>query len=207
MIGGAKVSTKLEVLKNLISRVDVLVLGGGMANTFLLADRIEVGASLVERDMVAMAKDISFLAGKRQCNLVLPCDFVLAKRLEAGVETRIAGPGDVGPDEMILDVGPKSIAAARSALLKCKTVVWNGPMGAFEVKPFDDSTNQLAKVVADASGPTGIMSVAGGGDTLSALANAGVSAHFSYISTAGGAFLEWLEGRNLPGVEALRRKA
>ena len=207
VIGGAKVSTKLEVLKNLISRVDVLVLGGGMANTFLLSDGIEVGASLVERDMVAMAKDISLLAGKRQCNLVLPCDFVLAKRLEAGVETRIAGPGDVGPDEMILDVGPKSIAAARSALLKCKTVVWNGPMGAFEVKPFDDSTNQLAKVVADASGPTGIMSVAGGGDTLSALANAGVSAHFSYISTAGGAFLEWLEGRNLPGVQALLRKA
>ena len=207
VIGGAKVSTKLKVLKNLISRVDVLVLGGGMANTFLLADRIEVGASLVERGMVAMANDISFLAEERQCDLVLPRDFVLAKRLEAGVVTRIAGPGDVGPDEMILDVGPKSISAARSALLECKTVVWNGPMGAFEVKPFDDATNQLAKVVADASGSTGIMSVAGGGDTLSALANAGVSAHFSYISTAGGAFLEWLEGRSLPGVEALRRKA
>ena len=207
VIGGAKVSTKLEVLKNLISRVDVLVLGGGMANTFLLADGIEVGASLVEGGMVEMANDISLLAGERQCDLVLPCDFVLARRLEAGVETRIGSPGDVGPDEMILDVGPRSIAAAASKLLKCKTVVWNGPMGAFEVKPFDDSTNQLAKVVADASGPTGIMSVAGGGDTLSALANAGASAHFSYISTAGGAFLEWLEGRSLPGVEALRRKA
>ena len=208
VIGGAKVSTKLEVLKNLISRVDVLVLGGGMANTFLLADRIEVGASLVERGMVAMANDISFLAEKAAMRSCAAVRFRFGEAI--GGRGRNAHRGSwrcgAGRDDSRcrskVDCG-----GSRLKLLKCKTVVWNGPMGAFEVKPFDDSTNQLAKVVADASGPTGMMSVAGGGDTLSALANAGVSAHFSYISTAGGAFLEWLEGRSLPGVEALRRKA
>lgn len=205
VVGGAKVSTKLSVLENLVKTVDVLVLGGGMANTFLLANGHDIGASLVEADMTETASDIARTANDHGCRLVLPHDFCVAKALASGVDTRIAQTGDVGTDDMILDAGPESAAAAIAALSGCRTIVWNGPMGAFEFPPFDAATNALAQAVAAQSKNDGMMSVAGGGDTLAALANAGVSDDISYISTAGGAFLEWLEGRTLPGVEALRR--
>ena len=205
VVGGAKVSTKLSVLENLVKTVDVLVLGGGMANTFLLANGHDIGASLVEADMTETASDIARTANDHGCRLVLPHDFCVAKALASGVDTRIAQTGDVGIDDMILDAGPESAAAAIAALSGCRTIVWNGPMGAFEFPPFDAATNVLAQAVAAQSKNDGMMSVAGGGDTLAALANAGVSDDISYISTAGGAFLEWLEGRTLPGVEALRR--
>ena len=205
VVGGAKVSTKLSVLENLVKTVDVLVLGGGMANTFLLANGHDIGASLVEADMTETASDIARTANDHGCRLVLPHDFCVAKALASGVDTRIAQTGDVGTDDMILDAGPESAAAAIAALSGCLTIVWNGPMGAFEFPPFDAATNALAQAVAAQSKNDGMMSVAGGGDTLAALANAGVSDDISYISTAGGAFLEWLEGRTLPGVEALRR--
>jgi phosphoglycerate kinase len=205
VVGGAKVSTKLSVLENLVKTVDVLVLGGGMANTFLMANGHDIGASLVEADMTETASDIARTANDHGCRLVLPHDFCVAKALASGVDTRIAQTGDVGTDDMILDAGPESAAAAIAALSGCRTIVWNGPMGAFEFPPFDAATNALAQAVAAQSKNDGMMSVAGGGDTLAALANAGVSDDISYISTAGGAFLEWLEGRTLPGVEALRR--
>lgn len=205
VVGGAKVSTKLSVLENLVKTVDVLVLGGGMANTFLLANGHDIGASLVEADMTETASDIARTANDHGCRLVLPHDFCVAKALASGVDTRIAQTGDVRTDDMILDAGPESAAAAIAALSGCRTIVWNGPMGAFEFPPFDAATNVLAQAVAAQSKNDGMMSVAGGGDTLAALANAGVSDDISYISTAGGAFLEWLEGRTLPGVEALRR--
>jgi phosphoglycerate kinase len=205
VVGGAKVSTKLSVLENLVKTVDVLVLGGGMANTFLLANEHDIGASLVEADMTETASDIARTANDHGCRLVLPHDFCVAKALASGVDTRIAQTDDVGTDDMILDAGPESATAAIAALSGCRTIVWNGPMGAFEFPPFDAATNALAQAVAAQSKNDGMMSVAGGGDTLAALANAGVSDDISYISTAGGAFLEWLEGRTLPGVEALRR--
>ena len=205
VVGGAKVSTKLSVLENLVKTVDVLVLGGGMANTFLLANGHDIGASLVEADMNETASDIARTANDHGCRLVLPHDFCVAKALASGVDTRIAQTGDVRTDDMILDAGPESAAAAIAALSGCRTIVWNGPMGAFEFPPFDAATNALAQAVAAQSKNDGMMSVAGGGDTLAALANAGVSDDISYISTAGGAFLEWLEGRTLPGEEALRR--
>ena len=204
IVGGAKVSTKLQVLENLVKRVDVLVLGGGMANTFLLASKTNVGASLVEADMVEMARKVGASADAHGCRIILPEDFLVAEKLEAGVRNRVARPGDIAPHEMILDAGPASAMAASDAVAGCRTVVWNGPMGAFEFKPFDSATNQLAQTVGRLSKDGVLMSVAGGGDTLAALANAGVSNQFSYVSTAGGAFLEWLEGRELPGVEALR---
>lgn len=206
IVGGAKVSTKLQVLDNLITKVDQLVLGGGMANTFLLAAGQDVGASLVEADMVDTARAISERATTHGCQIVLPEDFLVATTLAKDVPSRVATPGDVAGDEMILDAGPQSIAAAVAGLAGCRTIVWNGPMGAFEYSPFDSATNAVARAVADATQAGDTLSVAGGGDTLAALANAGVSDQFSYVSTAGGAFLEWLEGRELPGVEALRRR-
>ena len=205
IVGGAKVSTKLQVLENLVARVDVLVLGGGMANTFLLADGQDVGASLVEAEMVDTARAIRARAEEHGCRIVLPEDFLVAKQLAAAVPHRVAGPGDVGADEMILDAGPASADAAVSCLADCRTAVWNGPMGTFEFPPFDQATNLVAAAVAELTAAGKMMSVAGGGDTLAALANAGVSDQFSYVSTAGGAFLEWLEGSDLPGVDALRR--
>ena len=205
IVGGAKVSTKLQVLENLVTRVDMLILGGGMANTFLLAEGHDVGASLVEADMVDTARAIRARAADHGCRIILPKDYLVAEKLAAHVPHRVAGPGDVGATDMILDAGPASAEAAASCLADCRTVVWNGPMGAFEFPPFDQATNILASAVADLTAAGGMMSVAGGGDTLAALANAGASDQFSYVSTAGGAFLEWLEGRELPGVEALRR--
>ena len=205
IVGGAKVSTKLQVLENLVTRVDMLILGGGMANTFLLAEGHDVGASLVEADMVDTAQAIRARAADHGCRIILPEDYLVAEKLAAHVPHRVAGPGDVGAADMILDAGPASAEAAAACLADCRTVVWNGPMGAFEFPPFDQATNRLASAVADLTAAGGMMSVAGGGDTLAALANAGASDQFSYVSTAGGAFLEWLEGRELPGVEALRR--
>ena len=206
IVGGAKVSTKLQVLENLITKTDRLVLGGGMANTFLMAAGQNVGASLVEAEMVDTARAISDKAATRGCQIVLPEDFLVARTLAVDVPHRIAMPGEVSADEMILDAGPQSVATAVAVLATCRTVVWNGPMGAFEFPPFDSATNAVARAVAAATQAGDTMSVAGGGDTLAALANAGVSDQFSYVSTAGGAFLEWLEGRELPGVEALRRQ-
>lgn len=207
IVGGAKVSTKLQVLENLITKVDRLILGGGMANTFLLAGGQDVGASLVEADMVDTARAIADKAAAHGCHIDLPSDFLVAGTLAADVPHRVAAPGDVSIDEMILDAGPQSVAAVVAGLAGCRTIVWNGPMGAFEVPPFDSATNAVARAVAEATQAGETLSVAGGGDTLAALANAGVSDQFSYVSTAGGAFLEWLEGRALPGVEALRRQA
>ena len=205
IVGGAKVSTKLQVLENLVASVDTLILGGGMANTFLLARGQDVGASLVEADMVDTALAIEAAAKANGCHIVLPEDFLVASEFAANVPHRVAGPGDVGEGEMILDAGPTSAEAVAQSLETCRTVVWNGPMGAFEFPPFDSATNHVAQAVAALTSNGSMMSVAGGGDTLAALANAGVSDQFTYVSTAGGAFLEWLEGRALPGVEVLRR--
>ena len=205
VVGGAKVSTKLSVLENLVKQVDVLVLGGAMANTFLLAAGQDIGASLVEADMTDTASAIATSAAMHGCQLILPVDYCVASALQAGVQTRIASPCDIKAEDMILDAGPESTKAAIAALSNCRTLVWNGPMGAFEIPPFDSATNALARAVADRSAAGTLLSVAGGGDTLAALANAGFSHDVSYVSTAGGAFLEWLEGRTLPGVEALRR--
>ena len=207
IVGGAKVSTKLQVLENLITTVDRLILGGGMANTFLLAAGQNVGASLVEADMVDTARAIADRATAHGCHIELPEDFLVAAKLAKDVPHRVATPGDVSADEMILDAGPRSVATIVVGLAGCRTVVWNGPMGAFEFSPFDSATKTVARAVAAATQAGETMSVAGGGDTLAALANASVSDQFSYVSTAGGAFLEWLEGRELPGVEALRRQS
>ncbi len=205
VVGGAKVSTKLSVLENLVKQMDVLVLGGGMANTFLLAAGQDIGASFVEADMTDTVSAIAKSAAKHGCQLILPVDYCVASALQPGVPTRIVSARDIKAEDMILDAGPESTKAAIAALADCRTLVWNGPMGAFEIPPFDSATNDLARAVADRTAAGTLLSVAGGGDTLAALANAGVSHDISYISTAGGAFLEWLEGRTLPGVEALRR--
>ncbi|WP_438996386.1 phosphoglycerate kinase [Candidatus Puniceispirillum sp.] len=204
LVGGAKVSTKLDVLNNLVTKVDGLILGGGMANTFLLAKGFSIGASLAEPDMVDIASAIIKRAEESNCKLILPDDALVAGEFKAGAAHRIASIDTIEDGDMILDAGPKSIASAIAFLATCSTVVWNGPMGAFEIPPFDTATNAIAKAVGIRSAGGSMMSVAGGGDTLAALANAGVSDQFSYISTAGGAFLEWLEGKTLPGVEALR---
>ena len=204
IVGGAKVSTKLELLGNLVKKVDVLVIGGGMANTFLAAQGVNVGKSLCEHDLTGTAKDV--LANAGSCEIVLPVDVTLAKEFKAGAESRTAEIGDVGADEMILDIGPKSIAHVAAVLRRAKTLVWNGPFGAFELKPFDTGTVAIAKDAAKLTADGQIVTIAGGGDTVSALNGAGVSEQFTYLSTAGGAFLEWLEGKVLPGVEALRKR-
>jgi phosphoglycerate kinase len=203
IVGGAKVSTKLELLGNLVGRVDVLVIGGAMANTFLSAQGVNVGKSLQEGEMHAMALDILEAARKAGCEIVLPSDAVTATEFRANAPTRTVGVGAVPADAMILDVGPESVAALIRRLPTIRTVVWNGPLGAFEIAPFDASTVALAKAVASATKAGALRSVAGGGDTVSALRHAGVIDELSYVSSAGGAFLEWLEGKTLPGVAAL----
>jgi phosphoglycerate kinase len=207
VVGGAKVSTKLELLGNLVSRVDRLVIGGGMANTFLHAQGIEVGRSLCEKDLADTARSIIERAAKAGCKLLLPSDVVIASELRAGVAARTVPIEAVPADSMILDVGPRSVVAYEAEIASCKTLVWNGPVGAFEVQPFDAGTVALARAVAARSAAGELLSVAGGGDTVAALVHAGVDAQFSYVSTAGGAFLEWLEGKQLPGVAALVRAA
>jgi phosphoglycerate kinase len=203
VVGGAKVSTKLDLLQNLIGKVDYLVIGGAMANTFFVAEGRQVGKSLAERDMVETAQAIVHKATETGCVLILPTDVVAAKEFKANAEHRTVEIGHVHPGEMILDVGPQSIEEFKNRLKVTQTVVWNGPFGAFETPPFDKATVAAARAVAEETKAGTLISVAGGGDTVAALNHAGVVDDFTYISTAGGAFLEWLEGKTLPGVEAL----
>lgn len=203
IVGGAKISTKLDLLRNLVARVDALIIGGGMANTFLHALDVEVGKSLCERDMADTAREIVEDAKRRGCDIVLPLDAVVADELAQGVESKVVAIDAVPGDKMILDVGPESVKDLKGRLAAYRTLVWNGPLGAFEVAPFDEGTNAVAKEAASLTRAGKLVTVAGGGDTVAALGRAGVVESFTYVSTAGGAFLEWLEGRTLPGVAAL----
>ena len=203
LIGGAKVSTKLDLLRYLIGKVDILAVSGAMANTFLFADGREIGRSLCERDMAGSARNILALARQRNCRLVLPEDAVIAARLGAGIAARTVGIEAVPSDVMILDIGPQTVTRIAAVLEEARTLVWNGPLGAFETPPFDRGTMAVAKKVGELTRAGKLLSVAGGGDTVAALDAAGVTDELSYVSTAGGAFLEWLEGRELPGVAAL----
>jgi phosphoglycerate kinase len=204
IVGGAKVSTKLDLLGNLVAKVDVLVIGGAMANTFLLAQGKPVGKSLAERELADTARDILAKARQQGCDVVLPVDAVVAQKFEALAPSRVVAVDAVGGDDMILDIGPRSIEHVVSVLGRSKTLLWNGPFGAFELEPFDNGTLEVAEAAAELTAAGHLVSVAGGGDTVAALNAAGVTARFSYVSTAGGAFLEWLEGKALPGVEVLR---
>ncbi len=203
IVGGAKISSKLDLLANLSARVDTLVIGGGMANTFLAAQGLHVGRSLCEHELAATARAV--LAGARDagCAILLPDDIVLTREFKAGSPARVANASDVGSDEMIVDVGPKTVSAVASAIDGAATLVWNGPLGAFELPPFDEATIACARRAAARTREGRLVSVAGGGDTVAALNRAGVAGEFTYVSTAGGAFLEWLEGKTLPGVKAL----
>ena len=206
IVGGAKVSTKLELLGNLIKKVDVLIIGGGMGNTFLFAQGKHVGKSLCEKEMADTARSIMAEAEKTKCRIVLPVDATVAKELKAHVHARVVDVGHVAEDEMILDIGPKSVVAVEEVLGRVKTLVWNGPFGAFETPPFDAATFAIAKKVGFLAKEGKLKAVAGGGDTVAALNDAGVADQLTYVSAAGGAFLEWMEGKALPGVEALRSK-
>jgi phosphoglycerate kinase len=204
VVGGAKVSSKLDVLKHLVSKVDHLIIGGGMANTFLAARGVDVGKSLCEHDLASTAEEILDNADKAGCTVHLPYDVVVSKEFAANpASLRICNVHEVAADEMILDVGPQAVESLGDVLKTCRTLVWNGPMGAFETEPFDAATVSLAKIAAALTREGSLISVAGGGDTVAALHHAGVADDFSYISTAGGAFLEWMEGKELPGVTAL----
>jgi phosphoglycerate kinase len=203
IVGGAKVSTKLDLLGNLVSKVNCLVIGGGMANTFLAARGVNVGKSLCEHDLAETAREIEKKAKAAGCEIVLPTDALLAKEFRANPPHRAASVSDVAEDEMILDAGPASAKAIAEKLASMKTLVWNGPLGAFELSPFDNATVAVAKEAARLTRNGSLVSVAGGGDTVAALNHAGVADGMTYISTAGGAFLEWMEGKELPGVKAL----
>ncbi len=203
VVGGAKVSSKLDVLRHLVARVDHLIIGGGMANTFLAARGINVGKSLCEHDLAATAEAILDAADAANCTVHLPYDVVVATQFRANPPTRTVNVHEVRADEMILDVGPAAVEALGDVLKNCRTLVWNGPMGAFETPPFDAATVALARMAAALTSAGSLISVAGGGDTVAALNQAGVAKDFTFISTAGGAFLEWMEGRELPGVAAL----
>ncbi|MGE4220087.1 MAG: phosphoglycerate kinase [Alphaproteobacteria bacterium] len=205
IVGGAKVSTKLDVLGHLLSRVDMVIIGGGMANTFLHALGTDIGASLCEKDLAATARDILAKADETGTEIVLPADAVIAAKLEPGAATAVVPIAAVPADRMILDIGPASAAALAKTLEGVKTLLWNGPLGAFEVPPFDAATVQVARAAAALTKAGKLVSVGGGGDTVAALRQAGVADDFTYVSTAGGAFLEWLEGRVLPGVAALQQ--
>ncbi len=206
VVGGAKVSSKLDVLKHLVERVDHLIIGGGMANTFLAARGIDVGKSLCEHDLTGTAEDILDAADKAGCTVHLPYDVVVSKEFAANPPSlRTCNVHEVAADEMILDVGPAAVEALADVLKTCRTLVWNGPMGAFETVPFDKATVALARTAAALTKEGSLVSVAGGGDTVAALNHAGVAGDFSFVSTAGGAFLEWMEGRVLPGVAALQK--
>ena len=204
IVGGAKVSTKIDLLENLSGKVDMLAIGGAMANTFLAAQGHSLGKSLMEPDLLDLAMRIEQAARDKGCELLLPKDLVVAKEFKAGADSRACGLDDAGDDEMALDIGPETVADLVARLDGVRTVVWNGPFGAFEIPPFDTGTNAVAAKVAELTRAGKLTSIAGGGDTVAALNTAGVSEDFSYISTAGGAFLEWLEGKALPGVEVLR---
>lgn len=204
IVGGAKVSSKLDLLGNLTKKVDRLVIGGGMANTFLAAQGKAVGKSLCEHDLTGTAREIMANAASNGCEIILPVDATVASEFKAHAQNRIVSVDAVSPNDMILDIGPATVALLKVALQDTRTVLWNGPFGAFELKPFDMGTNAVAIAVAEATAAGRIVSVAGGGDTVAALNQAGAAERFTYVSTAGGAFLEWLEGKSLPGVEALR---
>lgn len=203
IVGGAKVSTKIPVLTNLSAKVDKLIIGGGMANTFLLAGGVEIGKSLAEPDLVETVHEIMHAAKARSCEIVLPQDLVVADRFEAGAPHQTVRTIGVPPATMILDVGPKTVDHYVDVISRCETLLWNGPLGAFEIDPFGEGTFALAKRAAERTQAGTLVSVAGGGDTVAALNTAGVTGDFTYVSSAGGAFLEWLEGRELPGVAAL----
>ncbi|MEE8173464.1 MAG: phosphoglycerate kinase [Alphaproteobacteria bacterium] len=203
MVGGAKVSTKIDLLVNLIERVDVLAIGGAMANTFLHAGGVDVGASLSEKELTETARSVSDKAAKSGCRLLLPSDGVVAREFVQGAASEICAIDAIPEDGMILDLGPSTVRTIEEAIRAARTLVWNGPLGAFEIAPFDAATNAAARAAARATKDGRLLSVAGGGDTVAALRHAGVTADFSYVSMAGGAFLEWLEGKALPGVEAL----
>ncbi|MDB5700351.1 MAG: phosphoglycerate kinase [Sphingomonadales bacterium] len=205
VVGGAKVSTKLAVLEYLVAKVDHLIIGGGMANTFLAARGVDVGKSLCEHDLVDTANRIFDAAEKAGCTVHLPYDVVVAKEFRANPPVRTVNVHEVAPDEMILDVGPAAVEALGDVLKNCRTLVWNGPLGAFETPPFDTATVALARTAAALTRDGSLVSVAGGGDTVSALNQAGCADDFTFVSSAGGAFLEWMEGRILPGVAALSR--
>jgi phosphoglycerate kinase len=207
IVGGSKVSTKIEVLTNLVARMDALVIGGAMANTFLLAQGLAVGASFAEPDLVDTAKEIVTKAGQSGCEIVLPVDVVVAKELKVGAEIEICPVEKVPGDAMILDFGPESVAGLKRRLAQTRTVLWNGPLGAFETPPFGEATFAVAREVARLTKQGKLVSVAGGGDTVRALNEAGAAGDFSYVSTAGGAFLEWLGGAQLPGVVALAQNS
>ncbi|HEU0018428.1 MAG TPA: phosphoglycerate kinase [Methyloceanibacter sp.] len=201
--GGAKVSTKIQVLTNLTARMDQLVLAGGMASTFLYAQGVEIGKSLCQPDAVPVVKEIMARAKQHGCEIVLPHDFVVAKELKAGVEWQVCDAGNIPQDQMILDMGPKSVADLKRRFAEMKTLVWNGPVGAFEFEPFGNGTFELMREAARLVRDGKLVAIAGGGDTVAALNIAGVGEDFTYVSTAGGAFLEWLEGKTLPAVAAL----
>jgi phosphoglycerate kinase len=204
IVGGAKISTKLDLLGNLLANVDILIIGGGMANTFLAARGHSVGKSLCEHDLLPTARDILDKAAAKGREIVLPVDAVVAKTFAANAPSRVVAVDAVAEDEMILDIGPRSIEHVCSVLARVKTLVWNGPFGAFELEPFDIGTVEIAEAAAELTAAGKIVTVAGGGDTVAALNAAGVADRFTYVSTAGGAFLEWLEGKTLPGVEVLK---
>jgi phosphoglycerate kinase len=204
IVGGSKVSTKLDLLKNLVTRLDKLAIGGGMANTFLYAQGHDVGASYCEKDLAETARNIIGLAGRNNCKLFLPIDIVVAEQMAPGAPARVRGLGEVDEHERILDAGPETVARLKRAMENSKTLVWNGPLGVFEIPPFDRGTVAAAQHAADLVRQGRLVAVAGGGDTVSALHAAGVADDLSFVSTAGGAFLEWMEGKALPGVEALK---
>ena len=204
IVGGAKVSTKLDLLENLVGKLDYLAIGGGMANTFLVAQGWEVGGSLAERDMADTAREIMAKAEGTGCKLILPVDVVVARALEPGTPSRTVSLGDIAPEDRIFDVGPQTVAALIDAMEQSKTLIWNGPLGVFEVPPFDRATVAAAKHAAELAKAGEVVAVAGGGDTVAALNHAGVADDFTFVSTAGGTFLERMEGKALPGVEALR---
>ncbi len=203
IVGGAKVSSKLDVLNNLVKQVDHLIIGGGMANTFLAARGVHVGKSLCEHDLADQANAIMDAADAAGCTVHLPYDVVTSREFRANPPVRTVNVHEVAADEMILDVGPAAVEALADVLKNCRTLVWNGPLGAFEIEPFDAATVSLARTAAALTREGSLVSVAGGGDTVAALAHAGVTQDFTFVSTAGGAFLEWMEGKPLPGVDAL----
>jgi phosphoglycerate kinase len=206
IVGGAKISTKLDLLSNLLAKVDVLIIGGAMANTFLLAQGKKVGKSLAEGDLLDTARKIMTEAKAKGREIVLPVDAVVAEKFEANAPSRVVDVDHIGGADMMLDIGPKSVEQVIAVLARAKTLVWNGPFGAFEMEPFDTGTVAVAQAAAELTDAGKLVTVAGGGDTVAALNVAGVVGRFTYVSTAGGAFLEWLEGKALPGVEVLRSK-
>lgn len=203
IVGGAKVSSKLALLEHLASKVDTLIIGGAMANTFLYAQGVQIGASLYEPKLTKKARQILDSAGSRHCNIILPIDAVVSETIEPGATCEIVGIHEIPKGSMIIDIGPESVFAYAEQLKQCKTVVWNGPLGAFETPPFDNGTVATARLVAKLTRNRTFNSIAGGGDTVSAIAYAGLTHAFTYLSPAGGAFLEWLQGKTLPGVAAL----